>query len=80
MEKNAKELTQALRCTSGTSGKPHECKDCKYRVLEEISPEIPIPADVEFDGKMYWESCDCDRISQDAADWIEEALEDITHD
>lgn len=84
MEKNARELIQALRCASDTSGNPHECKGCKYRVLEEIRPEIPIPADVELDGKMYWEGCDCDKIAQDAADWIEqklpEVLEDIAHD
>lgn len=77
MEKNARELIQALRCTSDTSGNPHECKNCKYRFLEEVIPEIPAHADVEIDGKLYWESCDCDKIAQDAADWIEEALEDI---
>ena len=31
--------------------------------------------DVIGDLKQYWESCDCDRIANDAADFIEKYVE-----
>lgn len=44
-----------------------ECKDCKYRFMEEVSKEIPAPADVVIDGVEYWCGCDCDKVELESA-------------
>lgn len=68
-----KEVIRALRCSA--SPKHSDCTVCKYRYLEEVSDKIPCPPDLEIDGKKYWESCDCERVSMDAADLIERLCE-----
>lgn len=63
--KRAKEVSKALKCSSGVCN--HPCESCEYRILEDI------PADLaEFaKGKTCWESCDVDRISKDAAELLD---------
>ena len=69
---NAKEIIRALRCISDTEyRKKKECEECPYRVLEEVKPSNNVPYDAWIDGKQYWESCDYDRISTEAADVLE---------
>ena len=69
-----KELISAIRCSATSySG----CTaDCPYRLLEEIKPDFPMPADVVVDGVGYWVSCDCDKMSLDAADAIEHLVKE----
>ena len=61
-----KELIRALRCSStpksGCIG-----KECRYFKIEVVPPEL-----VDLIGETIWESCDCDKIAQDAADKLEE--------
>lgn len=62
-------LIEALRCSNYANS---DCKeDCPYRLLEEIKPDFPVPADVTVNGVGYWVSCDCDRMVLDAADMLE---------
>ena len=66
-------LIKALRCSSMPySDKTMDCADCPYRLLSEVDEKLPIPYDVEIDGKQYYESCDCDRMVVDAADMLEQ--------
>lgn len=69
-----KELVSALRCSAGTGGKCKE--DCPYRLMEEIKPDFPVPADVTIDGVGYWISCDCDRMAIDATAAIEQLMKE----
>lgn len=69
MTKDYKILIDALRCSASVGCK---CKaDCPYRVREETTPDIPVPADETENGIGYWVSCDCDQIALDAAEAIE---------
>ena len=50
-------LIKALRCSSlPYSNKTMDCTDCPYRLLEEVDEKLPIPYDIEIDGKRYYES------------------------
>lgn len=73
MSINKTELVKALRC-SATAGHK-DCTNCRYRYFEEVNPSINMKCDVIGDLKQYWESCDCDRIANDAADFIEKYVE-----
>ena len=73
MNINKTELVKALRC-SATAGHK-DCTNCRYRYLEEVDNSISVKSDVIIYGKEYWESCDCDRIANDAADFIEKYVE-----
>ena len=65
-------LINALRCTVISYDKKiMKCEGCKYRLLEEIDENIPVPFDVEIEGKRYLESCDYDRIVLEAAEKLE---------
>lgn len=65
-------LIKALRCSvKPYSDKEMQCAECPYRVLEKVNEELPIPYDVEIDGKQYYEGCDYDRMVLDAADILE---------
>lgn len=68
--KKIDEVITALRCSAHPY--PASCEGCSYRVLEEVDERIPLPANVEQDGKKYWESCDCDQIVLDAAELLEQ--------
>lgn len=68
-----KTVAECLRCSSApVKGKCR--KDCPFRLLEEVNPDLPIPADIVIDGKAFWESCDVDKIALDAADAIEQLV------
>lgn len=77
-EKNAtkSELVEALIC-SASKYDSKKCKNCKYMMLEEIAEDIDLPVkpDVKKDGKLYWQSCDTDRIALDAADMLKDVAE-----
>lgn len=66
---NIKTIVRALRC-SVTPGEK-DCVGCRYRVLNEVQPGLPIPMDVEIDGVLYWECCDVDLMAMDAAEALE---------
>ena len=40
--------------------------DCKYYMLEEGNPMLPVSGDVEIFGAPYWESCKLERALMDA--------------
>ena len=69
-------LIKSLRCSALTYNESEcECSECPYRLLEEVNEGIPVPYDIEINGKKYWESCDCDKIAIDAADMLERMKE-----
>ena len=67
LAKDINDLVRALRCSSDPHMK-HDCSKCAYRFLEPVDKRYPAPPDVIIDGELYWESCDCDRISKEAAE------------
>lgn len=69
---NVKALVEALRCSGSVLTDKEKCHKCEYCCRDEVDPKIPVPADYEDDGKLYWESCDCDRMVLDAAELIEQ--------
>lgn len=71
MKVTADELIKALRCSARVKKEEDDCSKCPYRYLQEIDPKYPIPHDIEEDGKLYWEQCDCEQMALDAADMIE---------
>lgn len=64
-----KELVYALRCSATVGSICVET--CPYRLVEEINPKIPVPADVIKDGVGYWITCDFNGINIDAADALD---------
>ena len=63
---DAKEIVQALRCTS-TPGSLHEdCTGCPYYRKEQLDAELK-----EKLGVDTWPSCDIDKVGTDAANLIE---------
>lgn len=72
---SAKDIVEALRCTSSTDS---ACKkwDCPYysRVPKEQQREFFRNSKVNPKkiSDEFWDDCDVDRISADAADLIEE--------
>lgn len=65
------EIIKALRCSASPITERPNCEGCRYRVLDEVDPRFNCAPDVEIDGIMYWEGCDCDKICMDAADALE---------
>ena len=63
MTEQDRELVRALRCTATAMTGDEPCKTCSYNKKEE------------WNGHE-WESCDVDRISMDAAERLEELLDD----
>jgi len=74
----AEEIVRAMRCTTSMDASEFECENCKYRTLDKVNDEFPVPADTEIDGVKYWESCDSDRILLDAACMIEELSKKVS--
>lgn len=71
-------LLKSMECSiEPYNSKKCNCKECEYRLLEEVDDKFPCPPDVEEGGKKYWESCDCDRIVQDAISTIRELQEKL---
>lgn len=70
---NNKDLALYLRCSNCAPNERYrECdKTCPYFIMEEIKPELPVPYDIEENGKKYWTGCDYERIAKDAAEYIE---------
>lgn len=74
-EKELKQIIDALRCSADcTHNHSMDCNTCKYKFLEEVKSNIPVPANHVENGVEYWLSCDCDRIALDAADAIEQLM------
>lgn len=69
------ELIKALRCSAQPYVKDIDCTNCKYRLLEPAG-DLPVPCDLVIDGVEYYESCDVDRMANDAADELEKLLDD----
>lgn len=75
MIESAKEIVEALRCSSSTDA---ACKkaDCPYysRVPKEQRREFCRSAKVNPKkiSDEFWDDCDCERIAMDAAEMIEE--------
>ena len=60
MEASTQEIIKALKCSASTTPAPDEaCRECRYGIVEDL------------DGEPYI-SCDCDRISMDAAERLGE--------
>lgn len=72
---SAKDIVEALRCSSSTDA---ACKkaDCPYysRVPKEQRREFCRSAKVNPKkiSDEFWDDCDCERIAMDAAELIEE--------
>lgn len=71
-------IIKALRC----SATPYQVCDeeCPYRLLEDITdndfPIKSVPDVVDEDGRRYWISCNCDAIANDAADALEDFIDE----
>lgn len=67
----AQTIIEALRCSCEVRPAGASCEGCAYRVVEEIPAEYLGMVTCE---KKYWESCDVESISRDAADMLEELI------
>ena len=65
-----KDLAKYLRCS--ISPMVNCPLDCPYFTMEEVKEGIPAKADMVIDGIGYWTGCDFEKISEDAADYIEQ--------
>ena len=63
---DAKEIVQALRCTSTPGGHTSNCEQCPYWKKEQLNGRLK-----EKLGTDTWTSCDIDKVGLDAADLIE---------
>ena len=63
---DAKEIVQALRCTSTTGDHQVNCEQCPYWKKEQLNGRLK-----EKLGTDTWASCDIDKVGLDAADLIE---------
>lgn len=68
---NVNELIKALKCSIEVPKKGHSCEGCKYRGLEEVTKDIPIPTDVVINGKQYWEYCDTEKMAEESIEILE---------
>lgn len=66
-----KKLVTALKCSLAV-GIEHDCEHCEYVLREEVQADIPCPPDREIDGKLYWESCNTDRMAEECVKLLEE--------
>lgn len=66
-------LIAALRCSADPSI-IHDCMNCEYKIMEKVDKNIPVGPDIVIDGEAYWVSCDCDRITLEAADQLEQVF------
>ena len=62
----AKEIVQALRCTSTPGDHASNCEQCPYWKKERLNGRLK-----EKLGTDTWTSCDVDKVGLDAADLIE---------
>ena len=62
----AKEIVQALRCTSTPGDHASNCEQCPYWKKEQLNGRLK-----EKLGTDTWTSCDVDKVGMDAADLIE---------
>lgn len=74
-----KALAGKLRCASsvGAYPSPEECFHCAFCEKDDISTiGVPIIPDIVKDGRKYALSCNCDKLMQETAEFLEELLED----
>lgn len=77
--KSISHVINALRCTS-TPRPKYGCTDCPYRRLEKVEDDIPIKEDVIIDGEKYWEICDVEQVTIDAANMLEKIQQNMETD
>lgn len=67
-----KEMAQFLRCSIMVRDGTPCPEECPYRTLERVKDDYPIPPDFVINGVGYWESCDYETLTEDAARMLEE--------
>lgn len=77
--KTINEIIKALRCT-GTPRPKYDCPNCPYRKLEKVEDGIPIKEDIIIDGEKYWENCDVEQVTIDAANMLEKIQQNMEED
>ena len=75
MRETIETIIKASRCSATVKPADRSCEGCPYRELTPVDDKIPCPPDVEIEGIQFWESCNCDAICNDAADALEDLLD-----